>query len=163
MPSKRQPRKASNNANKLSFGAHEEYVGHNLTESYNAYVQLLTTKTHSRLMSLNLTQWRTLQFIRYNPGQTQRTLADAVAIDPSSMTPIIDHFEKNKWVRRKKSKTNRSAYGIEMTPSGLEAYDQIHIEVRNTEKLISAILGDTGANKLSVLLARLTTGLAEEI
>ena len=147
----------------LSFGAHEDYVGHNLTELYNAYVQLLTAKTHSRIMSLNLTQWRTLRLIRYNPDQTQRALSDAVGIDPSSMTPIIDLFERKKWVRRKKSKVNRSAYGIAMTSSGLKAYNKIHTEINNTEKLIRATLGEQDASKLYDLLVRLKDGLSKKI
>jgi len=161
MTAKPRARKNAMPPEKLSFGTHEDYAGHHLTECYHAYVQLLTAKTHSKLMSLNLTQWRTLQFIRYNPGRTQRALADAAGVDPSSMTPIIDYFERYRWVRRKKSKVNRSAYGIEMTDSGLKAYDLIHIEILNTEKRISAVLGAKEAKELTQVLARLTTGLTE--
>lgn len=142
-----------------SLGVLEKYVGHNLTELYNAYVRLLTTKTHSRIMSLNLTQWRTLQYIRYNPDQTQRALSDVVGIDPSSMTPIIDLFESKKWVRRNRSKLNRSAYSIAMTSSGLEAYENIHQEIRNTEKLIVSTLGERDAAKLNDLLLQLGRGI----
>ena len=142
--------------NKLSIGDSEKNVGHNLTELYNAYVEYLTKKTHSRIMSLNLTQWRTLTFIRYNENQTQRALADAVGIDPSSMTPIIDLFERKRWVRRKKSKTNRSAYGIAMTPSGLKAYNRIHDEIMKTEQEIKEVLGEKNAARLNDFMKRVT-------
>ncbi len=138
---------------------HENNVGHNLTEAYYAYVQLLTSKTYSPVMTINLTQWRTLKLIRNNSGQTQRKLSDAVGIDPSSMTPIIDFFERKKWVKRKKSSANRSAYGIEMTQSGIKAYDKIQEEVSRTESKIQDLLGERDTKRLVKLLDRLQQGL----
>ena len=79
------------------------------------------------------------------------------------MTPIIDLFERKKWVRRKKSSLNRSAYGIAMTPSGLKAYDKIHLEIKKTEKLIHSILGDHDANNINELLTKLKKGLEAHI
>jgi len=110
-------------------------------------------------MTINLTQWRTLKLIRNNSGQTQRKLSDAVGIDPSSMTPIIDFFERKKWVKRKKSSANRSAYGIEMTQSGIKAYDKIQEEVSRTESKIQDLLGERDTKRLVKLLDRLQQGL----
>ena len=147
----------------LSFGAHDGDVGHNLIELYDTFVKLLSTRTHSKLMALNLTQWRTLTLIRYNPDQTQRTLSRAVGVDPSSMTPIIDFFEKKKWVRRLDSKDNRSAYRIRMTLVGTKAYNQIAREMKRSEELFADLVGNGARQELATLLGQLRTALASEV
>lgn len=145
---------------RLSSGFRDEYVGHQLIELYDMYVQFLRTTTGSKLMNLNLTQWRTLTLIRFNPDQTQRTLAAAVRIDPSSMTPIIDFFEAKRWVRRRPSSTNRSAYGLHMTAAGRKAYRLIEAEALHAEQLFSSVLSSAGRKKLTATLRQLHGRLA---
>lgn len=147
---------------KLRIGLQEHHVGQNIWELYNAYVQFLTAKAHSQIMSLNLTQWRTLTFIRYNSDQTQSALSKAVGIDPSSMTPIIDLFERKRWVRRTKSRENRSAYEISMTPTGVKAYNKTHIHINKTEKLIRDVLGEQDTVRFNEMLVRVREGLTSD-
>jgi DNA-binding MarR family transcriptional regulator len=142
-------------AEALDSGFQERYVGHHLIELYDAYVRFLRGQTQSKLMNLNLTQWRTLTFIRFNADRTQRALSTAVGIDPSSMTPIVDFFESKGWVRRHQSKTNRSAYGLRMTPAGLKAYRVVEKEIGQTEKIFVQTLGATESNRFSASLQRL--------
>ncbi len=147
----------------LHAGAQERYAGYHLIEMYDVYVRFLRSRTHSRMMNLNLTQWRTLTFIRFNPDRTQRALSTAAGIDPSSMTPIVDFFEAKGWVRRHKSSTNRSAYGLRMTPAGLKAYQLIEREIGKTDELFARILGQGDRNKLLALLRKLHESVAGEL
>ena len=126
-------------------------------------MRLLTSRSESRLMRLNLTQWRTLTLIRFNPNETQRTLSKAVGVDPSSMTPIIDFFEKKGWVRRHDSRDNRSAYQIRMTAEGTVAYAQIEKEMARVEELFERLLGSQPHRKLAGLMLELRTELAREL
>jgi len=146
-------------ASLLSNGFQDEHIGHQLIELYDMYVRFLRTNTRSKLMNLNLTQWRTLTLIRYNPNQTQRTLATAVRIDPSSMTPIVDFFEKNKWVRRRQSPVNRSAYGLQITAAGRKAYRLIEVETAHAEEMFASVLSPASGKKLTATLRRLRSGL----
>jgi DNA-binding MarR family transcriptional regulator len=150
-------------ADSLHAAVQGENVGSHLIELYDVYVRFLRMRSHSKLMNLNLTQWRTLTFIRFNPGRTQRVLSTAVGIDPSSMTPIVDFFEAKGWVKRHKSSANRSAYGLRMTAAGLKAYRQIEREIGHLEKVFETILGSGERNKLVTLLAQLREKLAHDL
>jgi DNA-binding MarR family transcriptional regulator len=143
----------------LSVGDKLDSVGYNLVELYDMYLRLLGTRSDSRLLELNLTQWRTLMLIRFNPDQTQRALATAVGVDPSSMTPIIDLFEKKGWVRRHDARNNRSAYQIRMTPQGSTVYDQVEREIGHMEDMIRERLGEPAHRTLVKLLRRLHADL----
>jgi DNA-binding MarR family transcriptional regulator len=154
---------AGEESDSLHAGAQERYAGYHLIEMYDVYVRYLRSRTHSRMMNLNLTQWRTLTFIRFNPDRTQRALSTAAGIDPSSMTPIVDFFEAKGWVRRHKSTTNRSAYGLRMTPAGMKAYQLIEREIGKTDERFAQILGQADRNKLLALLRKLRESLASEL
>lgn len=143
-----------------SVGDKLDSIGYNLVELYTMYLRLLGTRSDSRLLELNLTQWRTLMLIRFNPDQTQRALSTAIGIDPSSMTPIIDFFEKKGWVRRHDSQDNRSAYQIRMTPQGATIYDQVEREIGSMEDMIRQRLGEQAHRTLVKLLRRLHADLS---
>lgn len=147
----------------MSIGDEEKFVGYELIEMYNLYLQLLQSKTRSRLMNVNLTQWRTLMSIRFSPDQSQSKLSRTVGIDPSSMTPIIDFFEYKGWVKRHRSAHNRSAHCIRMTPKGAKAYAEIEKEIINAEALFTELLGEKDRTKLYNLLHRLTEAVAEKL
>jgi len=138
-------------------------VGYQLVELYDAYVKFLRERTHSKLMNLNLTQWRTLTLIRFNPHQTQRALALAVGIDPSSMTPIIAFLERKSWVARRRSRKNRSAFHVSMTPAGLRVYRQVERELGRSEKLFATALGTSRYLAMLQLLGALQRRLADEL
>lgn len=140
-------------------GLQDRSIGHLLIELYDVYVRFLSSRTRSKLMKLNLTQWRTLSFIRFNPNRTQRALSTAVGIDPSSMTPIIDFFEKKRWVIRRKSPTNRSAYELSLTAAGLRAYKKVESEIGEVEDIFAQILGVKDRDQF----ARHLKGLRDEL
>lgn len=138
-------------------------VGYYVVELFNAYSRLIAGRTHSALLNLNTTQWRTLTVIRFNPGQTQHALSRRIGIDPSSMTPIINLLERKGWVRRHRSPTNRSAYGVRMTAAGTSAYRTVELEMGRSERLIAEILGAQGQRDLSKLLQKLHKALVEQL
>jgi DNA-binding MarR family transcriptional regulator len=135
-------------------------IGHQLIEFYDVYVRFLSSRTRSKLMKLNLTQWRTLSFIRFNPNKTQRALSTAVGIDPSSMTPIIDFFEGKRWVRRRQSPTNRSAYELRLTAAGLKAYQKVESEINELEEIFTQVLGADKRDQFAAGLMKLHDQLA---
>ena len=156
---------ATNDAAKSQSSTSEKdnLVGYQLLETYNLYVRLLTQRTHSGLMQLNLTQWRTLTYIRFNPDQTQSSLSKSVRIDPSSMTPIIDFFERKRWVKRHKSPANRSAYGIRLTAKGAQAYAKIEEEINNTELMFQELLNETGYKQVCMQLRKLSAAMEAQL
>lgn len=142
-------------------------VGYNLMELFSAYDRLLQNRTGSPLHELNITQFRTLTAIRFNPGQTQQAVASHVGIDPSSMTPVVNLLERRGWVERRPSPFNRSAYALHVTTAGLAAYRRVEREVAAVDEIVGEILGEiVGSAKgreLAPLLHRLERALSEKL
>jgi MarR family transcriptional regulator, lower aerobic nicotinate degradation pathway regulator len=51
---------------------------------------------------------------------SQQTLADIFAVDRSTMVGFVDELERKGHVRRGKNPSDRRAYALELTPSGVK-------------------------------------------
>ena len=56
--------------------------------------------------------------IRANPGQTQTKLAEAIALQRSSLVTILDRLEADGLLERRSSETDRRAKSVWLTPEG---------------------------------------------
>lgn len=93
-----------------------------------------------------------LSVLEKNPGLTQKALAHAIRRDTSTLVPFIDHMEKNKWVVRKRSETDRRAHELYLTEEGLKtaaAYDK---KVCDLEASIKKQMGAQNYRKFRELL-----------
>ncbi|HBY21914.1 MAG TPA: MarR family transcriptional regulator [Propionibacteriaceae bacterium] len=59
-----------------------------------------------------------LTHVAANPGQTQQQLADALGIHRNNMVGLIDEVEAAGWVLRARSRTDRRAFNVQITPTG---------------------------------------------
>lgn len=138
-------------------------IGYNLMELFSVYDRLLQSRTGSPLHELNITQFRTLTAIRFNPGQTQQAVARHVGIDPSSMTPVVNLLEGRDWVVRRRSPLNRSAYALHVTARGLAAYRRVEKEVAAVDEIAGEILGPAKRQEFGALMRRLERALHEKL
>jgi DNA-binding MarR family transcriptional regulator len=138
-------------------------IGYNLMELFSVYDRILQSRTGSPLHVLNITQFRSLAAIRFNPGQTQQAVARHVGIDPSSMTPVINLLESRGWVVRRQSPLNRSAYALHVTAKGLSAFRRVEKEVKAVDDIVGEILGATARREFAELMHRLERQLYEKL
>lgn len=138
-------------------------IGYNLMELFSSYDRLLQSRTGSPLHELNITQFRTLTTIRFNPGQTQQAVASHVGIDPSSMTPVVNRLEARGWVERRQSPLNRSAYALHVTPLGLTAYRRVEREVAAVDDIVGEILGSRKRQAFAGLMRGLERALSDKL
>ncbi|MEX1032109.1 MAG: MarR family transcriptional regulator [Cellvibrionaceae bacterium] len=73
-----------------------------------------------RLEHTNVTpgQLSLLVKIKNNPGISQTALARANGIERSTLGEIIDRFEQNRWVDRRKHMSDRRAHALHLSPVG---------------------------------------------
>ena len=82
-----------------------------------------------------------LSVLEKNPGLTQKALAQAIRRDTSTLVPFIDRMEKNGWVVRKQSATDRRAHELYLTEAGLETAAKFDKKVCELEASIKKKMG----------------------
>jgi DNA-binding MarR family transcriptional regulator len=88
---------------------------------------------------------------------SQQDLADLLHVDRSTMVSLIDDLETRRYVRRRRSHTDRRAYAIHPTPAGRTAQTRAATLLLQCEREYLAELTTDEQDQLYQLLARLIT------
>ncbi|MFK8050553.1 MAG: MarR family winged helix-turn-helix transcriptional regulator [Halioglobus sp.] len=118
--------------------------------------QILTEKALDEFSHTNVTPglFVILSLIDKNPGQKQGALANAVMLDRSTMVPIIDHCEKQKWVQRLPYEGDRRAHAIHLTKAGKKLVEKLEDNVLKLENHITQKMGKNDRNTFLRLLKK---------
>jgi DNA-binding MarR family transcriptional regulator len=73
-----------------------------------------------RGIHVSVTQAGILFLLKQKDGQSMTELSQALAIDNSTITGLVDRLEKNGFVRRDSSSGDRRMFRIYVTPQGVE-------------------------------------------
>jgi DNA-binding MarR family transcriptional regulator len=60
------------------------------------------------------------------PGLSQRELGDALVVDRSNVTGLLDRMEKAGWVKRSNDPVDRRVYRVSLTPAGRKLWTRLH-------------------------------------
>jgi DNA-binding MarR family transcriptional regulator len=93
-----------------------------------------------------------LIIIQRNPGLTQKSLAKAIRRDASTLVPILDELNKNGWVVRKRSETDRRAHALHLTTAGVAVAKRLDKKIKAIETMVSEKMGVSESRQLLNLL-----------
>ncbi|HET6740369.1 MAG TPA: MarR family transcriptional regulator [Kribbella sp.] len=97
-----------------------------------------------------------------NQGPTmQRDLAAATGSDKAGIMRIVDDLERKGLAVRNAVPGDRRARSVEITPKGLELFDQAHVAAEPLAERLVAGLKPAEAKQLAVLLTKLAYGADE--
>jgi len=95
-----------------------------------------------------------LMLIEANPGVTQSRLAQAMALDRSTMVGVLDALEARGWLERRKG-ADRRTNGLWLTRSGRIVLARVKRRIANHEARVTARLSGAERTRLLVLLGKL--------
>lgn len=95
-----------------------------------------------------------LMLIEANPGVTQSRLAQAMALDRSTMVGVLDALEARGWLERRKG-ADRRTNGLWLTRSGRVLLARVKRRIAHHEARVTARLSGAERARLLVLLGKL--------
>ncbi|HEV7528469.1 MAG TPA: MarR family transcriptional regulator [Solirubrobacteraceae bacterium] len=90
-----------------------------------------------------------------SPGESQRELADALAMHAPRLVALIDDLETRGLVKRQRDARDRRNYSISLTAAGRQATRRIAAVARQHEQALTAALDDEERAQLASLLGRI--------
>ena len=84
--------------------------------------------------NLTLAQARALKLIAKNPGVKQKSLAEALEIQPMTMAKLLDNLEERGLIQRDRDPADRRAHLINLTDTAAPALETIHITISELRK-----------------------------
>jgi len=77
-----------------------------------------------------------LFLLKQKDGLTMTELGKALAIDNATITGLVDRLERDGFVRRNKSASDRRALNISITPQGIEEVNRAKIVIKRVNESI---------------------------
>lgn len=96
-----------------------------------------------------------LMLIEANPGVTQSRLAQAMALDRSTMVGVLDALEARGWLERRKG-SDRRTNGLWLTRAGRLLLARVKRRISDHEARVTARLSGAERARLLVLLGKLS-------
>ena len=85
-----------------------------------------------------LSQTGILFLLRQEDGQSMTQLSNALDIDNSTLTGLIDRMERSRYVVRKAGDSDRRAFRISITPQGLKEINRARPLIRKINEEIKS-------------------------
>lgn len=88
-------------------------------------------------------------------GLSQRELADALVVDRSNVTGLVDRMETAGWVRRADDPADRRVYRVKLTAAGRKLQERVAPGYADVVRQVTARLGEKQMREAVATLATL--------
>lgn len=134
----------------LQLSGLESLVGYNLKRAF----MVVHKQFKATLEEFELTQrtFSVLSVVVENPGVSQSEVARCLAIERSGAVVIVDELEQRQFISREKVPTDRRAYALRVTESGLAFYQRAFKEVQRYEERLMEGISEQEQRALSTFL-----------
>jgi len=150
-------RKSSPAAKPLDLGVLSDLVGFNVHVLDLRLYQLFYERLGGRALTPGV--FSTLLAIRQNPGIRHGSLAEALMIQRPNMTTLIDHLQRNGYVSRRPSPTDKRSVILSLTAKGQREVDRTLALIADHDRMMTRKLSAGERRTLLRLLRKLNTGL----
>jgi len=126
--------------------------------------RLIRREMNRRAAALGATraQWRVLARLhRSGGGQRQIELADALDVEPITLSRMIDRLEESGLVERRRDPADRRAWRIHLTAKAQPVIDQLTTIGAEFQAELTEGVDPAEARKVSNILAQLRQALAQ--
>ena len=127
------------------------------------FQQVCATRVAEALAGEDLVQleYGTLIALEIEPGIDQRRLADAMGIDPSNASLIVDRLHSKGLIERKINEADRRARNLYLTPKGKALWRRLNVKAKAANDRVLAPLNPAEREVFLDLLIRVIEGNRE--
>ncbi len=141
----------------IPWEKHGGSIGHLVKLAYVAMRRELEASV--REAGITPTQWQALGVLCHMPGLTHTQLMEHLAIEPPSVTSLVNGMQRKGWIRWEKSPADARAKRLFLTPAGRRLIDSLRKATEPIERRMAAALNESERETLRSLLRTLVESL----
>ncbi len=96
----------------------------------------------ARQHGMTRAQWGILKQVFYNPGLTQKELADLLEVEPITAARLVDRLQKAGLVERRADAQDRRIWRLHLLPAATPHLEEIERQRQSLTAMITAGLSD---------------------
>ncbi|MEM9055504.1 MAG: MarR family transcriptional regulator [Pseudomonadota bacterium] len=124
-------------------------------------LQKLADQRISEVSTLTTAQAAVLSALNNKEAETQKEIARALGLNESAITAMMTRLIRSGYIERQRSKTDRRAWTLSITPLGEAALAETRLPFSHINQLLEATLSVEELRSLSDYLERLQQALEE--
>lgn len=144
----------------LSLGTLKNYIAFQLRRAQDESFQAFARRVGEANLSPG--HFAILSIINENPGLNQTALSYAAGRDKSTLTPALKSLEKQGYISRLRSGSDRRAYNLHLTPPGMAYLGKLLAHAEAHDRALDEIVGEFNKPLLIHLLEKIVDQLGEE-
>ena len=113
----------------------------------------------ARQHGMTRAQWGTLKQVFYNPGLTQKELADLLEVEPITAARLVDRLQKAGLVERRADAQDRRIWRLHLRPEATPHLEEIDRQRQSLTAMITAGLSDADREVVMNALKLMKTNL----
>ena len=113
---------------------------------------------HLEPLGVDTRHYTVMAVVAAGGGSSQRTIADTLGLDRATVVALVDALELQGLAKRVRSRDDRRANAVELTPKGRRALKRADALMEACELSFVAALRDGEASQLRDILERLLAG-----
>jgi DNA-binding MarR family transcriptional regulator len=117
---------------------------------------------HLAPLALDTRHYTVLAVLAGGGGSSQRTIADTLGLDRATVVALVDTLESQGLARRLRSREDRRANAVELTPKGRRVLKRADGMMDACEATLIRVLSIEEREQLTRMLERLLAGSAYE-
>jgi DNA-binding MarR family transcriptional regulator len=137
----------------INFGPLANWIGFNLRMAQEATFQAFSRR--SQEVGESPGRFATLTLIARNPGISQTELSHASGRDKSSVTPVVEDLVRRGLVERKRVRSDRRTYRLNLTPAGKKTLLSLTRIARRHEVNLDRIIGRRERKRFLAILKKI--------
>ena len=144
-------------SHEIQLGFLSTFVGFHLRLAQDA-----SYRAFSRVRDKDLVKpgrFPALAIIHLNPGISQSALGRAIARDKSTVSPLIKDLQKNGFISRKPSASDRRSVTLSLTKKGERTLERLKVRANDHEAELDKLIGASKGRLMSIL-EKIITGMA---
>ena len=158
MNKRKQGRRSAGNSSatgeSVDFGPLASWVGFNLRLAQEASFHAFSRR--SREVGERPGRFATLTIIARNPGISQTELSQANGRDKSSVTPVIEDLVRRGLVERKRVRSDRRAWRLNLTSAGKRTLATLMRCARVHDRNLDRVIGRRDRERFLQILKKIT-------
>ncbi|HWA28809.1 MAG TPA: MarR family transcriptional regulator [Lacunisphaera sp.] len=139
-------------------------TGYDLVIQVLSAANVMVKESHRLFRPYGITdaQFNVLNVLGPQPqGMSQRELSDALVVDRSNITGLLDRMEKLGWVRRADHPTDRRVYLVTLTEEGRNLWQKVLPEYAAAVRRVTAVAPENELKRTLETLRRLEASARE--
>ena len=142
---------------RVPWEKHGGSIGHLVKLAYIAMRRELDASI--REAGITPTQWQALGVLCHMPGLTHSELMEHLAIEPPSVTSLVNGMQRKGWIRWERSPADARAKRLFLTAAGRRLIDSLRRATEPIERRMASALSESERETLRTLLRTLIESL----